>query len=99
MDVVADQHLRDIQRQYLDFLDDDADQGFYHAKVRDMIERGDRRLVVNINDLRAKNEEREGGRNQKNEMDSRQTSTKGDETKSRRRATSHLLSRDGLTGR
>lgn len=58
MDVVVDQHLRDLQRQYLDFLDDDADQGFYHAKVRDMIERGDRRLIVNINDLRSKNEER-----------------------------------------
>jgi len=58
MDVAVDQHLRDIQRQYLDFLDDDADQGFYHAKVRDMIERGDRRLIVNINDLRAKNTER-----------------------------------------
>jgi len=58
MDVAVDQHLRDIQRQYLDFLDDDSDQGFYHAKVRDMIERGDRRLVVNINDLRGKNAER-----------------------------------------
>lgn len=57
-DVVIDQHIRDIQRQYLDFLDDDSDQGFYHAKVRDMIERNETRLIVNINDLRAKNEER-----------------------------------------
>jgi len=53
-----DQQLRDIQRQYLDFLDDDADQGFYHAKVRDMIERNEYRLVININDLRKKNPER-----------------------------------------
>lgn len=58
MDAAVDQHLRDIQRQYLDFLDDDADQGFYHSKVRDMIERNDYRLIVNINDLRSKNEER-----------------------------------------
>lgn len=58
MDANVDQNLRDIQRQYLEFLDDDADQGFYHAKVRDMIERNDYRLVVNINDLRSKNEER-----------------------------------------
>jgi len=53
-----DQQLRDIQRQYLDFFDDDADQGFYHAKVRDMIERNEYRLIVNINDLRKKNPER-----------------------------------------
>ena len=35
-----------------------ADQGFYNAKVRDMIERNEYRLIVNINDLRTKNEER-----------------------------------------
>jgi len=58
MDANVDQHIRDIQRQYLDFLDDDADQGYYHAKVRDMIERNEYRLIVNINDLRVKNEER-----------------------------------------
>ncbi|XP_065652017.1 DNA replication licensing factor MCM3 isoform X2 [Hydra vulgaris] len=58
MDVIIDQNLRDIQRQYLDFLDDDADQGFYHSKVCDMIERNDCRLIVNLNDLRSKNEER-----------------------------------------
>jgi len=53
-----DQHARDIQKQYLDFLDDESGDGFYRAKVRDMIERGDRRLVVNINDLRESNGER-----------------------------------------
>jgi len=58
MTASTDQHLRDIQRQYLDFLDDDAEQGFYQAKVRDMIERNDYRLIVNMNDLRSKNETR-----------------------------------------
>jgi len=53
-----DQQLRDIQRQYLDFLDDDAEQGFYHSKVRDMIERNECRLIININDLRKRNPER-----------------------------------------
>eukprot|EP00112_Aurelia_sp_Birch-Aquarium-sp1_P000468 Seg1044.4 transcript_id=Seg1044.4/GoldUCD/mRNA.D3Y31 product="Zygotic DNA replication licensing factor mcm3" protein_id=Seg1044.4/GoldUCD/D3Y31 len=53
-----DQFLRDIRTQYVDFLDDDADQGIYNAKVRDMIERNDCRLIVNINDLRAKKETR-----------------------------------------
>lgn len=55
---VNDQYLRDIQRQYEDFLDDDADQSIYHTKVRDMIERNDCRLIVNMNDLRAKKETR-----------------------------------------
>eukprot|EP00794_Sanderia_malayensis_P011928 gene11928-13163_t len=55
---VNDQFLRDIRRQYLDFLDDDADQGVYNTKVRDMIERNDYRLLVNINDLRTKKETR-----------------------------------------
>jgi len=55
---VQDQFFRDIRSQYLDFLDDDADQGIYHSKVRDMIERNDYRLIVNINDLRAKKEAR-----------------------------------------
>ncbi|XP_041360828.1 zygotic DNA replication licensing factor mcm3-like [Gigantopelta aegis] len=50
-----DQRLRDIQREYLDFLDDDQDQGIYQQKVRDMITNNEIRLIVNINDLRRKN--------------------------------------------
>lgn len=32
-----DAELREAQRDYLDFLDDEEDQGVYHGKVRDMI--------------------------------------------------------------
>ena len=48
--------LKDLQLDWLLLFQ--ADQGFYNAKVRDMIERNEYRLIVNINDLRAKNEER-----------------------------------------
>ena len=34
------------------------DQGVYHGKVRDMITRNECRLLVNVNDLRRKNEKR-----------------------------------------
>ncbi|KAG8178125.1 hypothetical protein JTE90_020830 [Oedothorax gibbosus] len=54
-DIDVDQRLRDIQKEYLDFLDDDDDQGNYSQAVKDMIERKERRLVVNVNDLRKKN--------------------------------------------
>lgn len=53
-----EQYLRQLQREYLDFLDDDEDQGIYHGKVRDMISKNECRLIVNINDLRRKNEKR-----------------------------------------
>ncbi|XP_072028727.1 zygotic DNA replication licensing factor mcm3-like [Amphiura filiformis] len=54
MDTDIDQQLRDYQREYLDFLDDDTDQGIYNEKVRDMISKNQTRLIVNINDLRRK---------------------------------------------
>ncbi|WAR16668.1 MCM3Z-like protein [Mya arenaria] len=50
-----DQRQREIQREYLDFLDDGNDQGIYVQKVRDMIANNEVRLIVNINDLRRKN--------------------------------------------
>ncbi|KAK2188881.1 hypothetical protein NP493_117g07014 [Ridgeia piscesae] len=53
-----DQRFREIQREYLDFLDDDEDQGVYQQKVRDMISDNESRLLVNINDLRRKNPKR-----------------------------------------
>ena len=31
-----------------------SDQGIYHEKVREMIRRGEYRLLVNLNDLRRK---------------------------------------------
>ncbi|XP_072929394.1 DNA replication licensing factor Mcm3 [Epargyreus clarus] len=53
-----DQRLRDLQREYLEFLDDEEDQGIYMVRVKQMIDEKGRRLVVNINDLRRKNPER-----------------------------------------
>ncbi|XP_078262042.1 DNA replication licensing factor MCM3 [Rhinoraja longicauda] len=50
--------LREAQREYLDFLDDEQDQGIYQSKVRDMISENLYRLIVNVNDLRRKNEKR-----------------------------------------
>uniref|UniRef100_A0A8C9QSM9 DNA replication licensing factor MCM3 n=1 Tax=Scleropages formosus TaxID=113540 RepID=A0A8C9QSM9_SCLFO len=55
-EVVDDQAMREAQRDYLDFLDDDQDQGIYQSKVRDMISENKFRLIVNINDLRRRNE-------------------------------------------
>ncbi|KAK3087981.1 hypothetical protein FSP39_013043 [Pinctada imbricata] len=49
-----DQRLLEIQREYLDFLDDAEDQGIYKRKVNDMITNDEVRLIVNINDLRRK---------------------------------------------
>uniref|UniRef100_A0A8D2JKD8 DNA replication licensing factor MCM3 n=1 Tax=Varanus komodoensis TaxID=61221 RepID=A0A8D2JKD8_VARKO len=40
------------------FLEDQEDQGVYQTKVRDMISDNQYRLIVNINDLRRKNEKR-----------------------------------------
>ncbi|KAL1022690.1 hypothetical protein UPYG_G00031070 [Umbra pygmaea] len=53
-----DLELREAQREYLDFLDDDQDQGVYHEKVRSMVSENRCRLVVNINDLRRRSEKR-----------------------------------------
>ncbi|ROL42325.1 Maternal DNA replication licensing factor mcm3 [Anabarilius grahami] len=55
---LEDFELRESQREYLDFLDDDQDQGIYHEKVRSMVSEGQCRLIVNINDLRRKSEKR-----------------------------------------
>ncbi|XP_028297491.1 DNA replication licensing factor MCM3-like [Gouania willdenowi] len=57
-DVVDDREMREAQRDYLDFLDDDQDQGIYQSKVRDMISENKARLIVNINDLRRRNDAR-----------------------------------------
>ncbi|XP_038219996.1 DNA replication licensing factor Mcm3 [Zerene cesonia] len=53
-----DQRLRDLQREYLEFLDDEEDQGVYMERVKQMIGEKCKRLIVNINDLRRKNPER-----------------------------------------
>ncbi|CAB3235245.1 unnamed protein product [Arctia plantaginis] len=53
-----DQRLRDLQREYLEFLDDEEDQGIYMEKVKLMVADKSKRLNVNVNDLRRKNPER-----------------------------------------
>ncbi|XP_073672533.1 DNA replication licensing factor MCM3 [Garra rufa] len=58
VEVVEDQEMREAQRDYLDFLDDDQDQGIYQSKVRQMISENKARLIVNLNDLRRRNEKR-----------------------------------------
>ncbi|TRY99824.1 hypothetical protein DNTS_014884 [Danionella cerebrum] len=57
-EVVDDLEMREAQRDYLDFLDDDQDQGIYQSKVRQMISENQSRLIVNLNDLRRRNEKR-----------------------------------------
>ncbi|XP_067273884.1 DNA replication licensing factor MCM3 [Pseudorasbora parva] len=57
-EVLDDQELREAQRDYLDFLDDDQDQGIYQSKVRQMISENKSRLIVNLNDLRRRNDKR-----------------------------------------
>lgn len=49
-----DQNNQEVISEYLDFLDDEEDQGIYHRRVKDMIEGKRARLIVNINDLRKK---------------------------------------------
>ncbi|XP_063985319.1 DNA replication licensing factor Mcm3 [Diachasmimorpha longicaudata] len=51
----TDQRIKDMEREYLDFLDDGEDQGIYLNLVKNMIEENKYRLYVNINDLRRKN--------------------------------------------
>ncbi|XP_015590170.1 DNA replication licensing factor Mcm3 [Cephus cinctus] len=59
MEVVeVDQRIKDLEREYVDFLDDEEDQGIYANLVKNMIEEKKYRLFVNINDLRRKNSER-----------------------------------------
>jgi len=60
-DVVVDQRLRDIQREYLEFLEDEEDAGLYMQGVRDMISNEECRLEISIDDLRKKNPKRVQG--------------------------------------
>lgn len=53
-----EQKLRNIQKEYLGFLDDEENQNVYHKKVKNMIEENNQRLLIDINDLRKKNPER-----------------------------------------
>lgn len=57
-EIDIDHKLREIQREYLEFLDDEEDKGIYYQKVKNMIEDKRTRITVNVNDLRAKNPKR-----------------------------------------
>ncbi|XP_077443378.1 DNA replication licensing factor MCM3 [Stigmatopora argus] len=57
-DFVDQSLMREAKRDYMDFLDDDQDQGVYQSKIRDMISENKSRLIVNINDLRRRNDSR-----------------------------------------
>lgn len=48
----TDLRARELELEYRSFLDDEATDGIYKAKVEDMIKRGETRLVVKINDTR-----------------------------------------------
>ncbi|XP_066603024.1 DNA replication licensing factor Mcm3 [Prorops nasuta] len=54
----TDHALEEIEREYVDFLDDAEDKGIYAGLVKDMVEDKKYRLYVNINDLRKKNPKR-----------------------------------------
>ncbi|KAH8343404.1 hypothetical protein KR059_010142 [Drosophila kikkawai] len=57
----GEQFIKDIQREYVDFLDDEEDQGIYAGHVKDMIAEKSKRLIVNVNDLKRKNPQRAMG--------------------------------------
>lgn len=58
MEDEIEQRLRDVQKEYLSFLDDEEDQNVYHKKVKSMIDEKSQRLLIDINDLRKKNPNR-----------------------------------------
>lgn len=56
-----DQRLRDLQRAYVELLDDSTGDGRFSNLVKQMIEQEKPRLVLNINDIRSKSAERAKG--------------------------------------
>lgn len=48
----TDLRARELELEYRSFLDDEATDGIYKAKVEHMIKRGETRLIVKINDTR-----------------------------------------------
>ncbi|XP_025420722.1 zygotic DNA replication licensing factor mcm3-like isoform X4 [Sipha flava] len=58
MEEEIEQRLRDTQKEYYSFLDDEENQNVYHKKVKLMIDENSQRLLIDINDLRKKNPNR-----------------------------------------
>ncbi|KAJ8675178.1 hypothetical protein QAD02_010964 [Eretmocerus hayati] len=57
-DDIENQASKELEKQYMDFLDDAEIQGIYTNLVKNMIEEKKYRLIVNINDLRRRFPER-----------------------------------------
>ncbi|KAL0274617.1 UNVERIFIED_CONTAM: hypothetical protein PYX00_002708 [Menopon gallinae] len=47
-----------VEQEYLEFLDDEQESGKYYERVKHVIEEKEKRLIININDLRKKKPER-----------------------------------------
>lgn len=58
MEEEIEQRLRDTQKEYYSFLDDEENENVYHKKVKLMIDDNSQRLLIDINDLRKKNPNR-----------------------------------------
>lgn len=58
MEEEIEQRLRDTQKEYFSFLDDEENENVYHKKVKLMIDENIQRLLIDINDLRKKNPNR-----------------------------------------
>jgi DNA replication licensing factor MCM3 len=56
-----DQRLRDLQRHYVELLDDSDTDGVFSALVKDMLDCEEPRLVLSINAIRGKSAERAKG--------------------------------------
>ncbi|VDM37552.1 unnamed protein product [Toxocara canis] len=64
MDVIDrdnENRSREITLEYLNFIDDSADQKIYVQKVEDLIKENGNRLIINLNDMRMKLPERASG--------------------------------------
>lgn len=61
MEMEQEQKMRELQRAYVEFLDDGDREGVYDKLVREMVDNKGCRLIVSINDLRTINKERATG--------------------------------------
>uniref|UniRef100_A0A915DLE0 DNA replication licensing factor MCM3 n=1 Tax=Ditylenchus dipsaci TaxID=166011 RepID=A0A915DLE0_9BILA len=61
VDKAEENRAREITEQYLNFLDDPADEKVYTQKVEELIRDGSTRLIVDINDVRRKLPDRANG--------------------------------------
>uniref|UniRef100_A0A915IUI8 DNA replication licensing factor MCM3 n=1 Tax=Romanomermis culicivorax TaxID=13658 RepID=A0A915IUI8_ROMCU len=58
IDTDAEQELRNIQRDYANFLSDNTIEPAYSQKIQDMVDNNSYRLIVNVNDVRRRYPER-----------------------------------------